>query len=126
MLPNTVSQRNLLSLPAELRQQIFYEVLRPEEDLDISISTKRGTFLCGQLRSIEIRLAKLEISMQRTTIENTSLSLRVSYLSLYDDIPYVLCDDIQYVLELWKRENDKLSVKLNKLIEQDELGDRGT
>lgn len=126
MLPNTVSQRNLLSLPAELRQQIFYEVLRPEEDLDISISTKRGTFLCGQLRSIEIRLAKLEISMQRTTIENTSLSLRVSYLSLYDDIPYVLCDDIQYVLELWKRENDKLSVKLNKLIEQDELDDRGT
>lgn len=126
MLPNTVSQRDLLSLPAELRQQIFYEVLRPEEDLDISISTKRGTFLCGQLRSIEIRLAKLEISMQRTTIENTSLSLRVSYLSLYDDIPYVLCDDIQYVLELWKRENDKLSIKLNKLIEQDELDDRGT
>lgn len=126
MLPNTVSQRNLLSLPAELRQQIFYEVLRPEEDLDISISTKRGTFLCGQLRSIEIRLAKLEISMQRTTIENTSLSLRVSYLSLYDDISYVLYDDIQYVLELWKRENDKLSIKLNKLIEQDELDDRGT
>lgn len=123
MSTNQVSQSDLLSLPAELRQHIFYEILRPEEKVDFSEITddneqNRGSGIENNFRRLYIRLVKHSIDMQRTEISFYALELKMNYFSLYNDI--------QYVFELRIRENAEVLKEFRKLTAEDGLDNTNT
>lgn len=86
MLFNQFSQRNLLRLPAELRQQIFYEALRPEKEVDFSNMTgrnnrDRGFYLLDRVYQVMSQSLKHSIGLQRLSTRICAVDLQLKYLS---------------------------------------------